>query len=41
MIYQHADMALKEQALARTTRPHTAPGRYTAPDSLLVFLGQL
>jgi hypothetical protein len=35
-------MALKEQAPARTTPPGTpAPGRYTAPDSLLAFLGQL
>jgi site-specific recombinase XerD len=40
-IYLHADMALKEQALARTTPPHSAPGRYTAPDSLLAFLSQL
>ena len=41
-IYLHADMALKEQALARTTPPDTpAPGRYTAPDSLLAFLSQL
>jgi site-specific recombinase XerD len=40
-IYLHADMALKEQALARTTPPDTVPGRYTAPDSLLAFLSQL
>ena len=40
-IYIHADMALKEQALARTTPPVTAPGRYTAPDTLLAFLQQL
>jgi len=40
-IYIHADMALKEQALARTTPPDTTPGRYTAPDSLLAFLKQL
>jgi integrase/recombinase XerD len=41
-IYLHADMALKEQALARTTPPDTpAAGRYTAPDSLLAFLSQL
>ena len=38
LIYIHADMALKEQALARTTPPDTAPGRYTAPDTLLAFL---
>ena len=40
-IYIHADMALKEQALARTTPPDTTPGRYTAPDTLLAFLKQL
>jgi len=40
-IYIHADMALKEQALARTTPPDVAPGRYTAPDTLLAFLKQL
>src|SRR5262245_13828479 len=40
-IYLHADMALKEQALARTTPPNTTPGRYTAPDTLLAFLQQL
>lgn len=37
-IYVHADMALKEQALARTTPPHTKPGRYRPPDPLLAFL---
>jgi integrase/recombinase XerD len=40
-IYIHADMALKEQALARTTPLDTSPGRYTAPDTLLTFLKQL
>ena len=41
-IYLHADMALKEQALARTTPLDTPDaGRYTAPDSLLAFLSQL
>lgn len=40
-IYIHADMALKEQAMARTTPPDTTPGRYTAPDTLLTFLKQL
>jgi hypothetical protein len=34
-------MALKEQALARTTPLETTPGRYTAPDTLLTFLKQL
>ena len=37
-IYVHADMALKEQALARTTPPNTKPGRYRPPDPLLAFL---
>jgi integrase/recombinase XerD len=40
-VYLHADLALKEQALARTTPPHTTPGRYRAPDTLLTFLEQL
>jgi integrase/recombinase XerD len=40
-VYLHADMAMKERALARTTPPDVAPGRYTAPDSLLAFLDQL
>ena len=37
-IYVHADMAIKERALARTTPPRTAPGRYRAKDPLLAFL---
>ena len=37
-IYLHADMALKEQALARTTPPNTKPGHYRPPDALLSFL---
>jgi site-specific recombinase XerD len=40
-IYLHADLALKEQALAKTDGPHTHPGRYQAPDSLLAFLDGL
>ncbi len=39
--YLHADLAIKERALARTTPPHTAPGRYRPADSLLAFLEQL
>lgn len=39
--YLHADMALKERALARTTPPDTTAGRYRAPDSLLRFLNDL
>jgi integrase/recombinase XerD len=37
-IYLHADLSLKERALARTTPPGIAPGRYRAPDDLLAFL---
>ena len=40
-IYLHADLSLKERALARTTPPGTAPGRYQAPDTLLAFLEAL
>jgi site-specific recombinase XerD len=40
-VYLHADMALKEQALARTTPPHTSPRRYRPPDALLAFLEAL
>jgi integrase/recombinase XerD len=37
----HADMALKEQAIARTTPPDTSIGRYRPTDALLAFLNQL
>ena len=37
-IYLHADLALKERALARTAPPNTSPGRYRPPDPLLAFL---
>jgi site-specific recombinase XerD len=40
-IYLHADLALKEQALARTTPPGATPGRYRPPDKLLAFLEAL
>jgi site-specific recombinase XerD len=40
-VYLHADMAIKERALARTTPPDTQPGRYSAPDNLLAFLNGL
>jgi integrase/recombinase XerD len=40
-IYLHADLTLKEQALARTTPPHAKPGRYRPPDKLLAFLEAL
>lgn len=40
-IYLHADLALKERAIARTTPPDTSPGRYRPPDTLLAFLEAL
>jgi integrase/recombinase XerD len=40
-IYLHADLALKEKALARTTPANTKPGRYKPPDQLLAFLESL
>ena len=39
--YLHADMTIKERALARTTPPNSTPGRYQPPDSLLAFLEAL
>lgn len=40
-MYLHADLALKERALARTTPMNTSPGRYQPPDALLAFLEAL
>jgi integrase/recombinase XerD len=40
-VYLHADLALKERALARTAPPNTTPGRYRPPDQLLAFLESL
>lgn len=40
-IYLHADLAIKERALARTAPTGTAPGRYRPPDALLAFLESL
>lgn len=40
-IYLHADMAIKERALARTTPIGVKPGRYRPADALLAFLEQL
>jgi site-specific recombinase XerD len=37
----HADLAIKERALARTAPAHTTPGRYRPPDKLLAFLESL
>ena len=36
--YIHADLKLKEKALARTSPPTTKTGRYRPPDKLLAFL---
>jgi integrase/recombinase XerD len=40
-IYLHADLTIKERALARTTPPGGKPGRYRPPDTLLAFLEAL
>lgn len=40
-IYLHADLAIKERALARTTPNGVKPGRYRPPDPLLAFLDSL
>lgn len=39
--YLHADMTIKERALARTTPLGRKPGRFRAPDKLLAFLEAL
>jgi integrase/recombinase XerD len=41
MIYVHADLAIKERALARTTPPGVTARRYRPDDKLLVFLAGL
>lgn len=40
-IYVHADLKMKEDALAKTTPLDVAPGRYCPDDSLLAFLKSL
>jgi site-specific recombinase XerD len=40
-IYLHADLELKERAVARTAPINTPPGRYRPPDTLLAFLDRL
>jgi integrase/recombinase XerD len=40
-IYLHADLTLKEQALARTRPPNSRQGRYRPPDALLAWLDGL
>jgi site-specific recombinase XerD len=40
-VYLHADLRLKERALARTTPTGLPPGRYRPDDALLAFLESL
>ena len=40
-IYIHADLALKEQALARAAPMDATPGRYQPSDTVLAFLDGL
>jgi site-specific recombinase XerD len=40
-LYLHADMTIKERALARTTPPSIRTGRYRPTDALLTFLDNL
>lgn len=40
-VYLHADMALKQKALDKTTPLGITPGRYQPPDALLAFLQSL
>jgi integrase/recombinase XerD len=40
-VYIHADLALKERAIARTAPRNTTPGRYQPADDILAFLDGL
>jgi site-specific recombinase XerD len=40
-IYLDANLALKEEILAKTLPPNGRPGRYKADDQLLAFLNEL
>ena len=40
-VYLHADLSIKEKALARTAPRGTKPGRFHPPDALLAFLNSL
>ena len=40
-VYLHADLTLKEAALARTAPPAVGRARYHPPDQLLAFLESL
>jgi integrase len=39
--YIHADLSIKERALARTRPTHAKPGRFRPADQLLAFLDNL
>jgi integrase len=39
--YFHADLSIKERALAMTRPASVRPGRYRPPDALLAFLESL
>jgi len=40
-MYLHADLRMKERALARTTSIEGGPGRYQPDDALLAYLDSL
>ena len=40
-IYLHADLELKEQAMAKTTPSQLRPARYQPDDAVLAFLNSL
>jgi integrase len=40
-VYVHANLQMKEQALAKTTPLDVSPGRYVPDDELLAFLKNL
>jgi integrase/recombinase XerD len=40
-IYVHADLAIKEQALARAAPLDVNPGRYQPSDTIMAFLDSL
>jgi integrase/recombinase XerD len=40
-IYLHADLEIKQRALARTRPPNSHAGRYQPPDQLLTWLEAL
>ena len=41
MVYLHADLKLKEQAMAKTTSSGMQPTRYQPDDAVLAFLNSL